>query len=186
MEEGQSPSNKGGLLMKCITISGKAGHGKDTFAKNLKKDLEAQGLRVFIFHYADYIKMLAKEIYGWNGEKDEKGRSILQNLGDKLRSKNKRIIIDELIKILKLVEDDFDIAIIPDARLPLEIEVLKEIWHTISIHVNRINYVNILTSEQKKHLTETALDNYKYDLSYDIEEGDFRSHYLDVMKLLRD
>jgi len=109
MEEGQSPSNKGGLLMKCITISGKAGHGKDTFAKNLKKDLEAQGLRVFIFHYADYIKMLAKEIYGWNGEKDEKGRSILQNLGDKLRSKNKRIIIDELIKILKLVEDDFDI-----------------------------------------------------------------------------
>ena len=171
--------------MKCITISGKAGHGKDTFANNLKRDLEAQGLRVFIFHYADYIKMIAKEVYGWNGEKDEKGRSILQNLGDKLRKKNKRIIIDELIKILKLVEDDFDIAIIADARFPIEIEALKEIWKTVSIHVNRVNYTNNLTCHQKKHSTETALDDYEYDLMYDVEEGDFRSHYLEVMEHLQ-
>ena len=40
-------------MMKCITISGKAGHGKDTFAENLKKNLEAKGYRVCVFHYAD-------------------------------------------------------------------------------------------------------------------------------------
>ena len=170
--------------MKCITISGKAGHGKDTFAANLKRDLEAKGLRVFIFHYADYIKMIAIEVYGWNGEKDERGRSILQSLGDRLRSKNKRVIIDELIKVLKLVEDDFDIAIIADARFPIEIEALKEIWKTVSIHVNRVNYTNNLTCNQKKHSTETALDDYEYDLRYDVEEGDFRSHHLEVIELL--
>ena len=36
--------------MNCISISGPAGHGKDTLANKLKQNLEAKGKKVFIIH----------------------------------------------------------------------------------------------------------------------------------------
>ena len=152
--------------MNCISISGPAGHGKDTLANKLKQNLEAKGKRVFIIHYADYLKMVATQVYNWNGIKDEVGRDILQKLGDKMRAQDKMFVINELIKILNLVKDDFDVVIIPDARFPKEIECLKDIGKTISVHITRLDYKNDLTTEQNNHSTERALDNYTYD--YDI------------------
>lgn len=170
--------------MKCITISGKAGHGKDTFASNLKRNLEDLNYKVCIFHYADYIKMIATQIYEWDGNKDFKGRSILQKLGDNLRSKDKMLIVNELIKVLELVENDFDIALIPDSRFPVEIDAIKNKWETISVHVTRPNYMNNLTDEQKKHITETSLDNYNYDLNYIIEENIFNDYSKEILEKL--
>lgn len=150
--------------MKCITISGGAGHGKDTLANQIKMEVKKQGKKAFIIHYADYLKMIATQVYGWNGEKDEEGRTLLQKLGDKMRAKNKTILIDELIKILLLAEDEFDVALIADARLPEEIDYLKGYWNSvISIHVNRVDFENTLTDRQKGHKTETALKDYIFD-----------------------
>ena len=56
--------------------------------------------------------MVATQVYNWNGLKDEVGRDILQKLGDKMREQDKMFLINELVKILNLVKDDFDIAII--------------------------------------------------------------------------
>lgn len=170
--------------MKCITISGSAGHGKDTFATNLKRNLEDLSYKVCIFHYADYIKMIAKEIYGWDGNKDFKGRNILQKLGDNIRNKDKMLIVNELIKVLEIVENDFDIALIPDSRFPIEIDAIKDKWETISVHINRVNYMNNLTDEQKKHITETSLDTYVYDLNYDIEENIFKDYSKEILSML--
>lgn len=172
--------------MKCISISGPAGHGKDTLANKLKKLLEANGKRVFIIHYANYLKMVATQVYNWNGSKDEVGRDILQKLGDKMRAQDQSFLINELIKILNLVKDDFDIAIIPDARFPKEIECLKSIGETFSIHITRVDYKSLLTSEQNNHTTERALDNYSYDydiLSYtDKEISEIDSIIKDILK----
>lgn len=170
--------------MKCITISGSAGHGKDTFANNLKSNLEDLSYKVCIFHYADYIKMIAREIYGWDGNKDFKGRSLLQKLGDNLRNKDKMLIVNELIKVLELVENDFDLALIPDARFPIEIDAIKDKWETLSVHINRVNYLNNLTDEQKKHITETSLDTYEYDIKYDIEENIFNDYSKEILDIL--
>lgn len=152
--------------MKCISISGPAGHGKDTLANKLKSLLEAKGNKVFIIHYADYLKMIATQVYNWNGRKDKVGRDILQKLGDKMRAQDQLFLINELVKILNLVKDDFDIAIIPDARFPKEIECLKSIGKTLSVHITRVDYKSRLTAEQNNHTTERALDKYSYD--YDI------------------
>ena len=149
--------------MKCISISGGAGHGKDTLANKLKFILESKGKRVFIIHYADYLKMVATQVYNWNGLKDEIGRDILQKLGDKMREQDEMFLINELLKILNLVKEDFDIAIIPDTRFPREIECLKNIGRTISIHITRVDYKSNLTAEQNNHKTERALDDYSYD-----------------------
>ena len=59
--------------MKVICISGKAGHGKDTFAGFLKKSLEEQYKRVLITHYGDLIKYVCEKFFEWDGMKDEKG-----------------------------------------------------------------------------------------------------------------
>lgn len=149
--------------MKCITISGGAGHGKDTLARNIKKILESKNKKVFIIHYADYLKMVAKQVYNWNGVKDEYGRTLLQSLGDKMRELDEMFIINELLKILNLVKNDFDVAIIPDARLPKEIDILNTVGKTISIHIHRVDYQSKLTNSQSNHKTETALNNYIYD-----------------------
>ena len=152
--------------MKCITISGPAGHGKDTLANKLKAIIESKGKRVFIIHYADYLKMVATQVYNWDGRKDEVGRDILQKLGDRMRAQDEMYLINELINIINLVRDDFDIVLIPDARFPREIECLRNIGRTISIHITRVDYKSNLTTEQNNHKTERALDNYSYD--YDI------------------
>ena len=55
-----------------IGISGKAQHGKDTLAKILQQKYGGE-----ITHFADLLKEQLKLI-GWDGEKDEGGRTLLQ------------------------------------------------------------------------------------------------------------
>ena len=60
--------------MKHIGLIGLAGSGKDTAAKALIK------AGYYRMAFADELKQLAFE-FGWNGEKDEDGRRLLQELG---------------------------------------------------------------------------------------------------------
>lgn len=157
-------------MCKIITISGSAQHGKDTLAKEIKKEGENIGLKICILHHAAYLKMIASEVYGWNGEKDEKGRTLLQQAGDKLRKANPNILVDKLHDIIKLIKDEFNIIIIPDTRFPSEIDHCKQGYDTISLKIKRYDidgtpFDNDLTEEQKYHNTETALNSYSFDKS---------------------
>lgn len=55
--------------MKVITISGKAQNGKDTTAGLLKAALEADGYKVLITHYADLLKYICKQFFGWGQDR---------------------------------------------------------------------------------------------------------------------
>lgn len=63
--------------MKIICISGHAQHGKDTFAKMLEEELELRNQKVLVTHYADLVKYICKQFFGWDGQKDEAGRHLL-------------------------------------------------------------------------------------------------------------
>ena len=67
--------------MKLILISAKLQHGKDTTAELLKVELEKNGNKVLICHYADLLKYICKTFFNWDGKKDDKGRTILQYVG---------------------------------------------------------------------------------------------------------
>lgn len=157
-------------MIIAITISGKSGSGKDTFADIIREELEKINKRVLIIHFADLVKFYARAYFNWDGVKDERGRTLLQTLGtDMVRAHAPNYwakIVGEFIGIMGET-NTFDYALVPDARFPNEIEAVK--WyvpHTYSVNVVRTNadgtaWTNpLFTEEQKQHPSETSLDNY--------------------------
>lgn len=147
--------------MKIITISGHARNGKDTVADILERKLKADGYKVLITHYADLVKYVCEKYFDWDRLKDERGRQLLQYVGtDVVRQQQPDFWVDFIKSILILFRNHWDIVIIPDARFVNEIDVLKrEGFEVIHMRVNRPNFDNGLTEEQKKHPSETSLDN---------------------------
>ncbi len=146
--------------MNVIVISGHAQHGKDTVANYCKEMLEADGNRVLIMHYADLLKFMCKEYFGWNGKKDKEGREILQHVGtDIVRIKEPNFWVDFIAKVLSFFPNEWDWVIIADARFPNEIEMLRNAGYNVShVEVVRPNYESALTKEQMEHPSETSLD----------------------------
>jgi hypothetical protein len=156
-------------MPKIITISGKARNGKDTFANMLSNYFSISDKKAYIYHYADPLKMCATNYYNWNGEKDEKGRSLLQWLGtEKVRANNPDAWIQIAREIICGTLFDADYVIIPDARFPNEIEFWGDDLLT-SIHVRRGAYLSTLTEEQQMHESETALDDYCFEFEVEAE-----------------
>lgn len=151
-----------------ICLSGKAGAGKDTVAKIMKDHLEGSGYRVLITHYADPLKTMCKEFFGWDGKKDRAGRALLQYVGtDVVRKKDPDFWVNYIIKVLSVFPNEWDFVLLPDARFPNEVERIKEAgYNTIHIQVHRKDLKTALTGKQLKHASETAMLGYGYDLVY--------------------
>lgn len=147
--------------IKIIAVSGKAQHGKDTTANILYEELTSRGKRVLITHYADLLKFICKSLFNWDGQKDERGRQILQYVGtDVVRKERPDYWVKFVVDMINLFGDNWDYVIIPDTRFPNEIELLKEHFdNVIHIRVTRVGFDNGLTDEQKNHPSEVALDN---------------------------
>lgn len=165
--------------MQVILISGKAQSGKDTFGKALQLAFQNEGKRVLIIHYADFLKFFCRQYLGWNGLKDEFGRKLLQYEGtDVFRKNYPNCWVDIMVGLLRGCQSEYDFVLIPDVRFPNEVDDLIEynnalckddaefatdIW---AIRVERPNYDNGLTEEQKAHSSETALDDYPFEHYY--------------------
>jgi hypothetical protein len=159
--------------MVILGFGGKARSGKDTSVDMLKDRLEFKGYKVLHINMANYVKYIAKEYFDWDGQKDEKGRHILQQVGTEIvRSKNPDFWVNTVIEFIK-VFDNYDFVLIGDVRFPNEINRFKEEgYQTYSVHVERLNFENNLTKEQRNHLSETSMDNFKFD--YYIEAENLR------------
>lgn len=153
--------------IKIFTVSGKAQHGKDTYANILYEELTNKGHRVLLTHYADLVKYVAKTFFNWDGEKDEKGRTLLQYIGtDIVRKERPNYWVEFILDIIDLFGENWDYVIIPDTRFPNEIDMVKEKYDKVEhIRVVRPNFTSTLTEEQLKHPSETALDNVLPDIT---------------------
>ena len=145
---------------KIILLSGKARSGKDTVAsiiKNYYKDKD-----VIVISFGHYIKDYVKRISNWDGSESTKPRDLLQQIGIEL-IKNKidnKLFIKRVIDDIKVFSYFYDVIVVDDVRLLDELLELKnEYNNSISIRINRVEGYNNLTEAQKKHITETNLDN---------------------------
>lgn len=144
---------------KVVCISGQARAGKDTAAEMMKRELEEEwNHRVLTIHNADLLKFMCKTLFGWDGQKNEKGRHVLQYVGtDVIRKQEPDFWVAFIIKVLKLFPNEWDYVLIPDVRFPNEISELKKAGFDVHhIHITR-PVENDLTEEQRNHPSETAL-----------------------------
>lgn len=160
------------MVTEVILISGKARHGKDTLAKFIKEALEHQGgYRVAIVHYADVLKDICTRYADWDGNKDEKGRSLLQKVGESIRDKDPDFFVRHLFDLAKAYFSDMDFIIIPDVRYENEIlywdtrDALVNGFWPYWINIERPNFDNGLTKEQLEHSSEKGIDASRITLS---------------------
>ena len=173
-------------MTNTIIISGKAGNGKDMTAQFMKEELEKKGKKVLIIHYGDAVKWVLRDYFNWDGKKDAVGRTLLQHVGtDIVRAMHPNYWTCIVVGLIQAFEpyNDFDIAIVPDARFPNEVDIaLQELKNCVTIRVERKNadgteWINpTLTEEQRQHPSETSLDCYAFDYVIHNDEG------LDVLR----
>jgi hypothetical protein len=148
-----------------ILIGGRAQAGKDTVANFLKDKLLG---RTLIIHNADYLKYICKQYYGWDGQKSDKGRSVLQYIGTALVRQKKDMAtywVERTCDIIKIFWDRYDYFIVPDLRFLNEVYYTKSRfpYNVMTVKIVRPNFDNGLTEEQKNHLSEVDLDGFEFD-----------------------
>lgn len=158
-----------------ILIAGKAESGKSTLAKYLQLEYEKQNKKVIVSPYTKYLKLLIETITDSKITDENKPRDMLQQISSKIikgELNNSNFFIDRQIEDIKIYSYFADVILIPDVRFPNEISDIKATFNkVISIGITRKNYISILTDEQQKDITETALDDY-HDYDFEIENTD--------------
>jgi hypothetical protein len=160
--------------MKIILLSAKAQNGKDSTANILKKYFGIAGKKSIILHYGDYLKFLCSKYFDWNGEKDEQGRTVLQKFGtEKVRNTVPDFWVRNVAQFIDVFQNDYDYFIIADCRFLNEVEYMKKSFPccVTTIRIERLNFDNGLTEEQKNHPSETALDDFVFDYVIESESG---------------
>lgn len=159
--------------LKVILISGKAESGKDLVGEVLKQEFEQQKKKVLVAHFADYLKFMCRQYFGWNGNKDENGRTLMQHVGTGLfRGSDEDYFAKRIYELLSVAGENWDYVIIPDLRFKNEFQTIKNSFDTVAIRVNRSGYESSLTPEQKSNQSETELDNNLEIFSYIIDTND--------------
>lgn len=155
-----------------ILIAGKAGSGKSTLAKYLQLEYEKQNKKVVVSPYTKYLKLIIETITGDKITDQNKPRDMLQQISSKIikgELNKPNFFIDRQIEDIKIYSYFADVILIPDVRFPNEIKVIKKNFNKVtSIGITRKNYISILTEEQSKDITETAIQDY-HDYDFKIE-----------------
>lgn len=168
-------------------ISGRARNGKGTVSKLLKEKLENKNFKVCEIQFMRTLKGYLKDYFGWDGNEETKPRKMLQEIGtDIIREKlNKPYFhIDRLCEDIEILSNFFNIFIVSDVRLPLEIETVKERFdNVISINVTREDYISPLEVNEQVHITELALNDYK-NFNYELVNSSLKGLEDDIIKII--
>lgn len=160
-------------MIRIFLISGEARNGKDTLADIMMSKLNGRSTKIAM---ADYLKYIAIKHCDWNGEKDEKGRTLIQELGtEKIREGLgwDTFHVERVCQDIKIIEDRYDYIFIPDVRFKNEMwyTMAKFPYNTTSIRVHRLGFESPLTEEQKKHRSEIDLLDFKHDYEMFSDSG---------------
>jgi len=143
-----------------ITATGKARAGKEAVARMLKDELEHNKKRVLITHYADPLKQVCRNWFGWDGRMDAEGRSFLQYVGtDIVRSRRPDFWVDFTLGLLSMMGDEWDYVIIPDCRHPNELDLERYGFHPHHIRLDPPNVPGLEASPDRPAPEFTIVDD---------------------------
>lgn len=153
--------------IKITMLTGPAGVGKDTFAREL---IEGQRYTAAIA-FADYLKYVAS-LVGWNGLKDKRGRTLLQHLGDVVREYDNDFWAKYVV--YQIAENPLiEHWVITDLRYDNEYLYLRDNLTQAEIEVVKLvrDFVSPLSDEQKLHPTELGISDKYISSTVDLTEG---------------
>ena len=167
---------------KIFILSGKAKSGKNLIADFIEEYYSDK--KCIQLSYAYYLKQYVKKITTWDGNEQNKPRDLLQSLGiDLIKKIDDKLLIRRVMEDVQVYSYFFDVIIITDARLIEEIETPKSLFNCITIRINKDD--NNLTLEQKKHITETNLDDYR-NFDYVINNNDISETKNQIINILKE
>ena len=174
--------------MKIFLVSGASRHGKDTIGNFICDYCKENNIKVCRTQIAKYLKMYVKDYFGWDGSEETKPRTLLQELGtDVIRGKLNKpyFFANRTVEDLDILSHFFDVAVVTDIRVPLEIESIKEHFDdVVVIKVERINYETGMTKEQQQHKIENAMNDY-HDYNYILINDTLDKLQKDVIEVLK-
>ena len=135
--------------------------------------------------FADKIKEIAKNYFGWDGAKDEKGRKLLQSIGDVGRSYDPDIWIRYVDHQVQSLEnfDKVNQFTIDDIRFENEIKWIEK-NNGIVIKISR-NTKYATNLHGTTHISENELNNYHFKHSIE-NNGTFEELYKKIDKIIND
>lgn len=162
-------------MKKLFIISAKAENGKDATADILMSKLQGKSCKVAL---ARDLKSICMEYLGWDGQKDEIGRQILQQTGtDEIRDNLgwDTFHAERVAQIVKIIQKHYEYIFVTDLRFRNELHYLSAMFpdEVVSIRVCRLGHISKLNEEQLIHKSECDLDNYikKFDYYIESENG---------------
>ena len=159
-----------------------------TFGEMLREELKDYGYKPCVMQLTDPLYNYAKNYFDWDGNKDEKPREFFQKLGiDIIRDKmgKKYFLLNRLFEDIEILSNFFDTFIITDARLIHEFESIKEKYQdVVLIKLERKNYNDKLTEEERNHITEKEIDAYN-NFDYIIENKSLDDLNIKALEVVR-
>ena len=161
-----------------ISFGGKMMVGKTTSANYLVDK------KSFIkLSFADKIKEIARNYFGWDGAKDEKGRKLLQEIGDVGRAYDANIWIKYVEGKMQSLQnfDKIENFTIDDVRFKNEIDWIEK-NNGIVIKISRNSKYSI-NLHGVSHISENELNNYSFKYNID-NNGSFEEFYQKINNIL--
>jgi len=150
--------------LKVLGITGRAGSGKSTFAKFVKD----QAPNALVLPFAAKVKEIAKSM-GWDGEKDEKGRRLLQLIGTEC---GRECVSDDVWvdlwydTLIKTAINRWPLVVIADdVRFDNEAAAIKALGGSVIKLTGRNNGLGT------EHKSEQSISNDLVDVRIDNSDG---------------
>jgi hypothetical protein len=159
--------------VQLVLIAGKKHHGKTTVSDYLFHQLvnKFPTLPTQQESLASPIKINAMEFYGWDGQKDEKGRKLLQEIGDTGRNYDEDIFCKYLDN--RCLSGLFipNVVIIDDWRYPNEKEYFAKsfMYDITTIRVER-NLLDDSATASHKSENSLPLTNWQWYKDFNSDE----------------
>ena len=153
---------------KIILIHCKARSGKDTVAEMIRNNCKVRGLSSAINSNAHSVKEVAREVFSWDGVKDERGRRLLIDITNAGYNYHPNFWeIENTCNYIKPHTNN--ITLIPDFRYETTYDYFKNYCRVadlelITIHVLRPDHDNEL-GELQNDVSETHLATFDYDIT---------------------
>ena len=143
--------------MKIFYVNGAATSGKDTFIQAVIANFDDQ---VGTFSTVDEVKVIARERFGWDGVKDEKGRALLSALRFAWGTYNDGPV-EDVGRRLKFAESvGFKVFFVQSREYP-EIMKMQERFGGQTINILR---AGIEIGETEQGFLEMAPDYFNWDI----------------------